>query len=121
MLLLLAVASGSAFMAHAPRRGTVQAPRVQPTAAVLSGDDEPMMYSSELDKYFRGEIADLKAATVDLTSRILAVEKQETKAETQQNLLAIGELSAEDDVPPVICTYPRPPHPLTHDPLPFRR
>ena len=109
MLLLLAVASGSAFMAHAPRRGTVQAPRVQPTAAVLSRDDEPMMYSSELDKYFRGEIADLKAATVDLTSRILAVEKQETKAETQQNLLAIGELSAEDDV--LTVRTPAPPTP----------
>ena len=80
------------------------------------------MYSSELDKYFRGEIADLKAATIDLTSRILAVEKQETKAETQQNLLGelsaeqverwgveLGELSAEDDVL-TVCT-PAPPTP----------
>ena len=67
------------------------------------------MYSSELDKYFRGEIADLKAATIDLTSRILAVEKQETKAETQQNLLAIGELSAEDDV--LTVRTPAPPTP----------
>ena len=111
MRFLLAVASGSAFMAHAPRSGTVQVPRIQPTAAVLSGDDEPMVYSSELDKYFRGEIADLKAATVDLTSRILAVEKQETKAETQQNLLAIGELSAEDDVLTVRTPAPPTPRP----------
>ena len=72
------------------------------------------MYSSELDKYFRGEIADLKAATVDLTSRILAVEKQETKAETQQNLLAIGELSAEDDV--LTVRTPAPPTPRPRSP-----
>ena len=72
------------------------------------------MYSSELDKYFRGEIADLKAATVDLTSRILAVEKQETKAETQQNLLAIGELSAEDDV--LTVRTPVPPNPRPRSP-----
>ena len=38
-LLVLALAPGTAFMAHAPRRFAVQAPRVLPVAAVFSPDE----------------------------------------------------------------------------------
>ena len=81
-------------MAHAPRRGTVQAPRVQPTAAVLSRDDEPMMYSSELDKYFRDEIADLNlphpgVLTCDHTG-IGYTERHSTPGSTSRVLTDLG-------------------------------
>ena len=39
ILLVLALAPGTAFMAHAPRRFAVQAPRVSPFAAAFSPDE----------------------------------------------------------------------------------
>ena len=107
---VFAVASASAFMAHAPRCATSQALRSAPAKAVLSGDpdaDEP------LD--FRKEIMELKVITEGLAmetgalaSRIDLVEK-ETKSlsmMTEQDPLAI---SAKDDTFPVCCSPLLPP------------
>jgi hypothetical protein len=124
----LVVASASAFVAHAPRCVTSQAPRSASAKAVLSGlpdVDEPLDFRKEinelkviteglannftmLDQYFRDEISDLKPVTVVSTSRLLSLGTQETKAETEteQDPLAI---SAKDDTFPVCCSPLRPP------------
>ena len=123
ILACLVVASASAFVAHAPRCVTSQAPRSASAKAVLSGlpdADEPLDFRKEinelkviteglaknftmLDQYFRDEISDLKPVTVVSTSRLLSLGTQETKAETEteQDPLAI---SAKDDTFPVCCS-----------------
>ena len=128
ILACLVVASASAFVAHAPRCVTSQAPRSASAKAVLSGlpdADEPLDFRKEinelkviteglaknftmLEQYFRDEISDLKPVTVVSTSRLLSLGTQETKAETEteQDPLAI---SAKDDTFPVCCSPLRPP------------
>ena len=128
ILACLVVASASAFVAHAPRCVTSQAPRSASAKAVLSGlpdADEPLDFRKEinelkviteglaknftmLDQYFRDEISDLKPVTVVSTSRLLSLGTQETKAEreTEQDPLAI---SAKDDTFPVCCSPLLPP------------
>ena len=128
ILACLVVASASAFVAHAPRCVTSQAPRSASAKAVLSGlpdADEPLDFRKEinelkviteglaknftmLDQYFRDEISDLKPVTVVSTSRPLGLGTQETKAETEteQDPLAI---SAKDDTFPVCCSPLLPP------------
>ena len=110
---VFAVASASAFMAHAPRCATSQALRSAPAKAVLSGDPDA---DAPLD--FRKEIMELKVITEGLAmetgalaSRIDLVEK-ETKSlsmMTEQAPLAISKLSAKDDTFPVCCSPLLPP------------
>ena len=98
---VFAVASASAFMAHAPHCATSQALCSAPAKAVLSGDpdaDEP------LD--FRKEIMELKVVTeglamdTDALANRIDLEFHDLLSEVERLTFAISELSAKYDTLP---------------------
>ena len=116
ILACLVVASASAFVAHAPRCATSQAPRSAPAKAVLSvfpDDDEPLNFRKEIDE-LKVVTEGLARKTGALSSKVDLIDKEtkmlmidrldaKTKAETEteQNPLAI---SANDETFPVCCS-----------------
>ena len=78
--ILVALASASAFVAHAPRCATSQAPRSAPAKAVLSvfpDDDEPLNFRKEIDE-LKVVTEGLARKTGALSSKVDLID-QETK------------------------------------------
>jgi hypothetical protein len=90
--ILVALASASAFVAHAPRCATSQAPRSAPAKAVLSvnpDDDEP------LD--FRKEIDELKVVTEGLARKTGALSSKVDLIDKETKMLMIDRLDANQN------------------------